>query len=590
MRKLIYAFVIFGALTFTGCTLPKMIKLAKEQKLEANPNPLEVHKDTVVFTLSANLPIKMLKKGTAYTLNTFYKYEQSELALAPIVLKASDYPNAATEQPKISKVFTFPYKDAYKTGTVEIQGVAAKGTKTKATERLPIATGIITTSKLVQKSYFAAFADHGYNNSEEIIPVVIPDFYFDRGKSELKKSELKTDKATQLDAFIAAKNITKTVTITGTHSPEGLERINTKLSEERAAVIEKYYRAEMKKYDYQAKADEIKFILKPIVDSWDGFKTALGAYSGVSPEQKSEFLNIVNSPSTFEEQEKQLKKLKGYDKIFKDIYPTLRAAKTEILTIKKKKTDSEISVLAKQITKGEAQLDALTFEELMYAGFLTPSLEEKAAIYEAATKKGTNWNAHNNLGATYISLAIENPSKASEYGEKAAAQIEIASKIKETPEVLANLASITLWKGNAYKTIAVAKKALNGASSDVTRGVNGVKASAEITTANYDAAVRSASASVETDVNLFNKGLAQILTKDFANASTSFADATKKNANFALAYYGAAIAAAKAGQGDNVVSALSKAVKIDPSLKDKALTDLEFSKFATTDAFRNALK
>ena len=114
MRKLIYAFVIFGALTFTGCTLPKMIKLAKEQKLEASPNPLEVHKDTVVFTLSANLPIKMLKKGTAYTLNTFYKYEQSELALAPIVLKASDYPNAATEQPKISKVFTFPYKDAYK--------------------------------------------------------------------------------------------------------------------------------------------------------------------------------------------------------------------------------------------------------------------------------------------------------------------------------------------------------------------------------------------------------------------------------------------------------------------------------------------
>jgi Tfp pilus assembly protein PilF len=89
---------------------------------------------------------------------------------------------------------------------------------------------------------------------------------------------------------------------------------------------------------------------------------------------------------------------------------------------------------------------------------------------------------------------------------------------------------------------------------------------------------------------LFNKGLAQILVKDFANASTSFADASKKNPNYALAYYGAAIAAAKAGQGDNVVSAISKAVKIDPSLKDKALTDLEFSKFATTDAFRNALK
>jgi hypothetical protein len=74
MRKLLYAFLLVGALTFTGCTLPQMIKLAKEQKLEVTPNPLEVHKDTVVFSLSANLPVKMLKKGTAYTLNTFYKY------------------------------------------------------------------------------------------------------------------------------------------------------------------------------------------------------------------------------------------------------------------------------------------------------------------------------------------------------------------------------------------------------------------------------------------------------------------------------------------------------------------------------------
>jgi len=35
---------------------------------------------------------------------------------------------------------------------------------------------------------------------------------------------------------------------------------------------------------------------------------------------------------------------------------------------------------------------------------------------------------------------------------------------------------------------------------------------------------------------------------------------------------------------------LSSAVKIDTSLKDKALTDLEFAKFTATEAFRNALK
>lgn len=590
MRKLLYAFLTIGALTFTGCTLPQMVKLAKEQKLEATPNPLEVHKDTVNFSLSANLPVKMLKKGTAYTLNTFYKYGDSELALDPIPFKAEDYPSSSTEQPKVTKAFMFPYKDAYKTGTVEVQGVASKGTKSKATERLPIATGIITTSKLVQNSYFAAFADHGYNNQEEIMPVIIPDFIFERGKSVLRTSEMKSDKAKQLDAFIASKNVTRTVTITGTHSPEGAERINSKLSEERAAAIEKYYRAQMKKYDYQAKADEIKFILKPIVDDWTEFKNALAGYAGISSDEKSEYLNIINSGGSFEEQEKQLKKLKTYNKVFKDVYPGLRAAKTEILTLKVKKTEAEIAVLAKQITQGQANADALSFEELMYAGTLTPSLDEKVAIYEAATKKGAYWNAHNNLGAAYIAQAMENPSRASELADKASAQLEIAAKVKETSEVHANMATISLWKGNPYKAASHANAALNGANSDVTRGVNGIKGACEIYMAKYDAAVRSESAAVETDVNLFNKGLAQLLTKDYANATTSFGESTRKNANYAVAFYGAAIAAARSGNGDGVVSNLSSAVKIDPSLKDKALTDLEFSKFATTDSFRNALK
>ena len=589
MRKLVYSLLIIGTLTFTGCTLPQMIKMAKQQKLEIKPNPLEVHKDTVNFDLSGNLPVKMLKKGTSYTLNTFYKAGDNEIALPPVPLKAEDYPNAGTEEPKVTKSFSFPYKDALKRGTVQIQGVAAKGTKTKATERLDYATGIITTSKLVQNSFYAAFAGHGYNNQEELMPIVIPDFNFERGKSVLRTSETKAAKGKQLDAYIAAKNVTRTVTITGTHSPEGFERINSKLSEERAAAIEKFYKAQMKKYDYQGVAAEVKFILKPIVDDWSEFKTALAAYNGISADEKAAFLNVVNNGGSFEEQEKQLKKLAGYNKVFRDVYPGLRAAKTEILTIKPKKTDSEISVLAKQMTTGQAGMDALSFEELMYAATLTPSLEEKTAIYEAATKKGTNWNAHNNLGAAYLQAAIDNPAK-TDLVDKAAAQLEIAAKLNPTSEVHANLATVALMKGNPYKAYSHAKAALNGANNDVTRGVNGVKGACEIYMANYGAAVTSTSSSADNHVNLFNKGLAQLLNKDFSNASSSFAEATRKNSNYAIAYYGAAVAAARAGSGDAVVSNLVNAVKIDAGLKEKALTDLEFAKFNTSEAFRNALK
>lgn len=589
MRKLVYAFLIVGTLSLAGCTLPQMVKMSKEQNLTVTPNPLELHKDTVAFDMAANLPVKMLKKGTVYTVNSFYKYGEQEKALDPIAFKAEDYPNASTEQPSVTKSFAFAYDPAMKRGTVEVEGVASKGTKSKVTPRMPVATGIITTSKLVKPVYYASFAEHGYNNQEEIEPVIIPDFIFEQGRSVLRPSETKSDKGKQLDAFIASKNVTKTVTITGTHSPEGAERINSKLSPDRAAAIEKYYRQQMKKYDYKGKADSIQFILKPVIQDWAGFTNALAAYEGITSEEKSEYMNIISAGGTFEAQEKQMKKLSTYKKVFKDVYPGLRTAKTEILTIKDKKTDAEIAVLAKQVTQNSVSADTLSFEELMYAATMTPSLEEKAAIYEAATKKGTNWNAHNNLGAVYIAQAIENPSNAAALADKAQAQLEIAAKIKVAPEVHANLASVSMLKGNAYAAYDYANKA-TGIRGDNAAGLNGVKGSAAIVMAKYSEAVSAESSAANTADNLYNKGLAQVLNKDYQNALTSFGEATKLNSNHAWAYYGAAIASARLSNADGVVSNLTSAVKVDPSLKEAALTDLEFEKFVTNEAFRNALK
>lgn len=592
MRKVVYSFFIVAALSLAGCTLPKMVKMSKDQQLTVTPNPLEVHNDTVTFDMAANLPVKMLKKGTTYTVNTFYKYGEQEVALDPITFKAEDYPNAGTEQPKATQSFSFPYAPAMKSGILEVEGVAAKGEKSKASPRMQVATGVITTSQLVEPVFFAAYADHGYNNQPELEPVVIPDFIFQQGRSVLRTSETRSPKGKQLDAFIASKNATSTVTITGTHSPEGAERINARLSPDRAAAIEKYYRQQMRKYDYQKQADEIKFILKPVIQDWNGFKNELASYDGITSEQKAEFLNIINGGGDFESQEDQLHKLPTYRKVFRDIYPKLRTAKTEILVWKDKKTDAEISVLSKQITQGQTNADTLSLEELMYAASLTPSLEEKAAIYEAATKQGTNWHAHNNLGAVYIAQAIENPENAESLAGQAKAQLDIAARLNEaSPEIHANLASVSMMQGNARAAYDHATQALEaGLSGDNAAGLNGVKGSAEISMARYQDAVRSLSSASEEALNLFNKGLAQLLNKDYQNAMTSFQDAIEKDSNLAVAYYGAAIAAARQGNTDDVVSNLTKAVSNDPSLKEAALSDLEFAKISTTESFRNALK
>lgn len=348
----------------------------------------------------------------------------------------------------------------------------------------------------------------------------------------------------------------------------------------------------MRKYDYQQQADEIKFILKPVIQDWNEFKNALADYDGITSEQKTEYLNIINGGGTFESQEDQLHRLRTYRQVFRDVYPKLRTAKTEILVLKDKKSDAEISVLSKQITQNQTNADTLSLEELMYAASLTPSLEEKAAIYEAATKKGTNWHAHNNLGAVYIAQAQENEDNAESLADRAQAQLDIAARLNgSAPEIHANLASVNMLKGNPYAAYDHANQALNGGlSGDNAAGLNGVKGAAEIYMGRYQDAVRSTSAASDEAENLFNKGLAQLLNKDYQNALTSFNEATSKDSNLAVAYYGAAIAAARSGNDDQVVSNLTKAVSSDPSLKEAALSDLEFEKLSSTENFRNALR
>jgi len=592
MRKLIYVAIVFAGLSFSGCSLNKMVQMAQDQQLTVTPNPLEVHADTVKFEMSANLPVKMLKAGKVYTIKTFYKYGNQELPLEDVVFKADDYPNSDQTQPKITQSFAFAYQPAMKTGSVEIKGVASdpRNGKSKETPRMGIADGIITTSQLVQEVYYPAFASHGYNNKEELIPTNI-NFYFDQGRSNLKYSERRSDRAKEFEAYIADKNQTKTVTITGTHSPEGPERINSRLSQDRATVIEKYYRKQMDKYDYKGMADSIKFILKPIVDDWGNFKVALADYDGISDDQKSEILNIINGPGAFEDQQNAVEKLSTYKKVFKDLYPGLRSAKTDILTIKDKKTDAEISVLAKQVAAGSTSADTLSLEELMYAASLTPSLSEKEGIYKAAIKKSDAWNAHANLGAVYIAMAMEDDANASNLANQAETQLDLANKAHPSAEAYTTAASVYLIQGNMNKASdALAKASAMNPDAETVNGLKGVRGAIEIRKADYGRAVSSLSGSKQTADNMFNKGLAYLLQKDYDNAINAFSEATELDGNFAIAYYGAAVANARKSNTSKVVENLGKAISNDASLKEAAVVDLEFKNVKTNPDFAALLK
>jgi hypothetical protein len=593
-RKILGFILALGVLLFSGCTLQQMIKMAKDQQLTVTPNPLELHGDSVTFELSAVLPLKLLKKDKLYTLATAYKYTDQKIELPNIPFKLTDYPNSAVEQPKVTKKFSFFYKPEIKNGIVTIIGTASDANqKSKSTPELTVASGIITTSRLYKDYSFFTYAANSYDPSEEYIPVFI-EFHFEKAISTLSKKELKGATAQYFENFIKSKKPTRTVAITGTHSPEGAERINTKLSEDRAITIGNFYKETLKKYAYQELGDSIKFEVKSVVDDWTDFKIQLDSNATLTAEEKAEIKGIVDgTEGTFTEKEIKLQALKSYKIVTKDIYPKCRVAKTIIYTIKPKKTSAEMALLAKGITEGKYKADTLTDDELLYSATLTPLLEEKVAIYLAATKQADSWVAHNNLGAAYLETASKqpDPAKNADLLDKAITQLEISKTRKEAVENNANLASAYILKGRvADASNAIAAALSLKPSDDITKGLNSIKAAIEIRGAKYPAAISSASNGVSTYITKYDLALAYLLNKEFDKAKTAIASANDGNISDGLGYYIAAIIAARTNDPATVYSNLQKAISITDSLRAKALDDLEFAKLNTEQGFKDAVK
>ncbi len=591
--KKLFLFGLIGIMSFSGCALSTMKKMAKDQQLTVTPSPLEVHADTVRFEMSANLPAKMLKPKKVYQINSFYTYGTQERQLKTIQFREVDYPNSATEQPKVTETFSFPFVEGMERGSLQVQGKALnpKNGNYLETERLGIAEGVITTSRLVQSSYMAAYAPHGYNDQEELIPTNV-EFYFDQGRSLFKTSEKTSDRGERFAAFIADKNVTRTVTITGTHSPEGKETINSELSQDRADAIESWYREQMDKYDYQGMANQIRFILKPIVQDWNGLKSMLASYSGITAAQKSEWTNIINGTGSFEQKEKQLQGLSTYKTVFKDIYPQLRTAKTEVLTVKPKKSKEQIATLALQIANGSASADGLSLEEMLYAGANNASLAEKQKIYEAAAKKNDTWVVHNNLGAVHLQMAMQTSGREmTNHVRTALNHFNISNQKQANVQAQANMGMALAMQGNLWGAHAALTKAAGmNAGNDVSQGINGAKGAVEIKVGRYDLAMASLNRATNRSVDQFNKGLVQLLNKDYRNAQSTLESVISNERGYVVAHYGAAVAAARQDNENKVIEHLRNAINADASLRAKAFADLEFRAFTGSQAFLDLMK
>ena len=578
--------------------LKKMIKLSEQQQINVNPNPIELAGSKVSFNVESTLPKGMLPKGTSYTLN--FDFEGNDVG--SIEFKASDYPNSLSSVTKTTKTLSVPYNSSTMGGAVgklNVKGTAkvvATG-KSLDTKSSALADGVNRTITLTRATNLPTpTAYPGYTDAEET-EVTTVDFYFNQGSSYLRGSEKKSDRGEQFSAFVAEKNLTKGVNVTGAHSPEGSTKVNESLASKRANAIEKYYRAEMDRYDYKGEAQEIGFNLVPVVENWDALRRALRASTSLSQTDRTQIAAIINGGGSFVDKEKSLSKLSSYKTLMKEVYPDLRTAKTEVTTVIEKKPNNEILAIAQNIVSGEASSDALTHGELLFAAGLTPDLNEKASIYGAAVKWGGTWQAHNDFGAVHIMLAKEEEEGSEtqlKLLEAAKTQLDISNTKNENAEAHLNLAAIAALNYDwdlAYEHVLNAEKLdLSQSRDDMTLS----KGTLSIPLGEYERAMSLLNGLSNNGWATYRRGILKVMTGDLTGAKSEMASVRKYLSDNNITEnggidYANAIISAREGDSTGVTSNLKNALSKndDGSLKERLVNDVEFSNYS--DAVKAAM-
>ena len=173
--------------------------------------------------------------------------------------------------------------------------------------------------------------------------------------------------------------------------------------------------------------------------------------------------------------------------------------------------------------------------------------------------------------------------------QDAVTQLEIASNKQKSAIVSANMAAAYIMQGENAKAMDAISTASGASPSNKTASnISGMKGSIQLMNADYDGASASFANSAKSDVVTFDTGLNQLLNGDYTAAKNTLGEVANSEKVGAEANYLIAIASARSNNTSDVVSSLKAAIKKDPSLKDKAINDLEFTNY--TDAVAEAVK
>ena len=545
---------LLAAVLLAGCSLPKMIKTVEEINLEVTPSPVVLQGNDVTIDITGTFPPKYFAKKVTVEATPYLVWEGGEVAFESVNFQGEDAAgNGTVVSWENGKSFNYTSTVTYvgemkDNARLELRMSGAQGDKTGEFGAITLAKGVMATQDLIQPDEAFVIAP---DNFQRVITYV-QDLTFNYGyqSSAVKSAEYRDEdwKATKdLLALAASADSVNVIGVTTTSyaSPEGEISLNEDLAMDRAKSANKAVTRELGRKKLNLDDEAVR--AEPKGEDWEGFKKAMRA-SDIA--DKDLILRVLEMYSDKNKREEEIKNIaKTYKEIENNILPDLRRSQVGITYTVEGYTDEELVSLA----KGNA--DVLTVEELLFAATLFDDLNDKLEVYQnTARVHADDYRGHNNVGVVLTDLGRM---KQAEEAFNAAKALASGNGVVNT-----NLGAMARQNGDVEGAAAYYGKASGVAELSYNKGV------LAIAQGDYGRAISSMGGSAT-----LNLALAKILNGDANGARTTLQNG---DSDSAIADYLLAVCAARLDDAAGVRKHIRAAIDKDASLRNRALSDLEF--------------
>lgn len=539
----LFAAALVGSAAVACSSPSKMAEMAENVKITCDPEVLEAVAGSIDATVTATYPDGYFHPKAILEVTPVLVYDGGEAKAKTITYQGEkvkdNYKTVSSDGQTVRENVHFDYVEGMEQASLELRGTVKYNGKVYNVPARKIADGTNTTYML---AHGTASVPYKADNYQEILKQTEEgQILYSVNSSDVNSKQLKSQSIKDFqDALDEIKNNDRK-TLTGTEviayaSPEGGEKLNTKLSEKRSQTADKAFE----------KVTKGKEVAETTVQSkgqdWEGFQDLV---SKSNIEDKDLILRVLNMYSDPAVREREIKNLSEvYTSLKKGVLPELRRARFIANVEYKNYTSEELVALV------DDNIDVLDEEALLRAATLVNDSAKKESLYKKAIDKYGSDRAQFNLGVAYL-----NEGKLDD-AEKA------FKAVKTQDDDLENALGAVAFEKGDYEAAA---KHYAKSGSDYAKYNQGVM---DIMQGNYDKAASEMDGFKGPDA-----ALAQILANNLDKAESAL------TCQCGHSNYLRAIIAARKGDAEGVDKYLAKVKKQDKDLAARAEKDVEFAQY-----------